>query len=422
MGAGKRDAGADHRRMGSPPVVIVGAGPAGAGLALLLASRGLAVTLVERQLDFAREFRGEAMTPSGLAALAAMGVDVERSGIAHARPTELEIYVERRLAFRVDAAAVRFDGPPPMMVSQPPLLEHLVAQASQHAGFRFLRGAAVRDLLPGAGGRVAGVRVATPAGEETLEASLVVGADGRASIVRRRGGFTAHERDTPLDVVWTRLPWPESWSSGAPARAYLAGGHLLLVLPAPGGGIQLAWIILKGTYGELRSRGTADWVREMATHASGDLAPHLRANAERETRPFLLSAATDRVTGWARPGALLIGDAAHTMSPVGGQGINLALRDAIVAANRLVPALRAGAGPAGLDEAAASIEAERGPEIDRIQTLASQPPRVVLGRGWLARLARRALPLALRLPLSRAAAARTAGVFLYGVTDVRLVV
>jgi 2-polyprenyl-6-methoxyphenol hydroxylase-like FAD-dependent oxidoreductase len=406
--------------MAGPPVVIVGAGPAGAGLALLLASRGLAVTLVERQRDFAREFRGEAMMPSGLAALAAMGVDVERSGIEHARPSELEIYVERRLAVRL-AAGIAFDGPTPLLVSQPQLLEHLVAEASRHAGFRFLRGATVRDLLH-AGGRVAGVRVETAEGEQTLEACVVVGADGRASVVRRRGGFTAHERGTPMDVVWVKLPWPEAWAVGAPVRAYVAGGHLLIVFPAPGGGIQLAWIILKGTYGELRSRGTSDWVREMAGHASGDLAPHLRAHAEQVVRPFLLDSVTDRVTGWARPGALLIGDAAHTMSPVAGQGINLALRDAIVAANRLVPALRAGAGPAALDAAAAEIEAERGPEIDRIQALAAQPPRIVLGRGWLARLVRLALPFALRLPLGRTGAGRVAGAFLYGVTDVRLTV
>jgi 2-polyprenyl-6-methoxyphenol hydroxylase-like FAD-dependent oxidoreductase len=408
--------------MATSPVVIVGAGPAGAGLALLLASRGIAVTLVERQLDFAREFRGEAMMPSGLAALAAMGVDVAQSGIAHSRPTELEVYVERRLALRIDAREVSFDGPPPLMVSQPALLEHLVAQAGRHAGFRLVRGASVRDLVGGAGGRVAGVRIATAAGEETLKASLVVGADGRASIVRRRGGFVAHERDTPLDVVWTKLPWPEAWSGTAPARAYVAGGHLLLAFPAPGGGLQLAWIILKGTYGELKSRGTADWVREMALHASADLAPHLRENAERETRPFLLSAVTERVIGWARPGVVLIGDAAHTMSPVAGQGINLALRDAIVAANRLVPPLRAGATPEALDEAAAGIEAERGFEIDRIQSLAAQPPRLVLGRGPLARLARRALPLALRLSPARNAAARTARLFLYGVAEVRLAV
>jgi 2-polyprenyl-6-methoxyphenol hydroxylase-like FAD-dependent oxidoreductase len=401
------------------PVLIVGAGPAGAGLALLLASRGVRVTLIERQRDFEREFRGELMMPSGLDALAAMGVDVERSGLPHSRPSELEIFIERRLALHVEVSPALFRGRPPLLVSQPALLEHLVALASAHPGFSFLRGSAVRDLLQ-ENGRIAGVRVETPAGEQRLPAALVIGADGRASIVRRRGGFVARERGTALDVVWTRMPWPEGFGDATPARGYVGGGHLLIAFRAPGGDLQLAWIIVKGSYGELMSRGVADWVRELADHAAADLAPHLRVHADQVTRPFLLSAVTDRVHGWARPGALVLGDAAHTMSPVGGQGINVALRDAIVAANRLVPALRAGADAAALDAAAAGIEAERGPEIDRIQRLAAQPPRLVLARGLLPRLARTALSGLLRLSLVRRGAGRGAAVFLYGVSEVEL--
>jgi 2-polyprenyl-6-methoxyphenol hydroxylase-like FAD-dependent oxidoreductase len=116
----------------------------------------------------------------------------------------------------------------------------------------------------------------------------------------------------------------------------------------------------------------------------------------------------------------VIGDAAHTMSPVGGQGINLALRDAIVAANQLVPALRGGADAAALDAAAATIEPERGPEIDRIQTLAAQPPRLVLARGLVPRLVRSALPWLLRLPLARSRAGGVGALFLNGVTEVKL--
>ncbi len=404
-------------RFSDLPVVIVGAGPAGAGLALLLASRGVRVTLIERQRDFEREFRGEAMMPSGLEALTAMGVEVERSALPHSRPTELEVFVERRRALRLDASS--FGVRAPLLVSQSALLEHLVSLASAHAGFTFMRGAAVRDLLH-ENGRVAGVRVETPQGEVRLPAVLVIGADGRASSVRRRGGFEARERGTPLDIVWTKLPWPDGWGESKPARGYIGGGHLLITFPSPDGGLQLAWIILKGSYGELKSRGIEDWVRELANHASADLAPHLRAHADRITRPFLLSAATDRVLGWARPGALVIGDAAHTMSPVGGQGINVALRDAIVAANRLVPVLRAGGDGAAIDAAAAGVEAERGPEIDRIQTLAAQPPRLVLARGALPRLVRSALPWLLRVPFVRAQAGRTASIFLNGVSEVKL--
>ena len=403
----------------SLPVVIVGAGPAGAGLALLLAARGVPVTLIERQLDFEREFRGEVMMPSGLAALDAMGICVEETALPQRRPSELQVYVERRLALRLTADAALFGGRTPLMLSQPALLEHLVALAGCRAGFRFLRGAAVRDLLH-ENGRVSGVRIETQAGEQLLRARLVIGADGRASIVRRRGGFEATQRGTPLDIVWTKLPWPEGWGDAVPARGYVAGGHLLITFPAPDAGLQLAWVILKGSYGELKSRGIEDWVREMANHTSADLAAHLRANAERLTRPFLLSAATDRVHGWARPGALVIGDAAHTMSPVGGQGINLALRDAIVAANHLVAPLCTGADAAALDAAAAAIEPERAPEIERIQTLAAQPPRLVLARGALPRLVRGLLPSLLRLPLVRSGVGRTAALFLHGVSEVKL--
>ena len=406
------------RAEGRPPVVIVGAGPAGAALALLLASRGIAATLIERQRDFEREFRGELMMPSGLAMLDAIGVEVAKTGVPYREPTELEVYVEGRRVLHLDARAGIFAGRTPLLVSQPALLEHLVALASRHASFRFLRGAAARELIF-EGGRVAGVRVETAEGEERLPAALVVGADGRASLVRRRGGFAASERGTPMDVVWTKLPWPADWTERS-ARGYVGGGHLLIVFPAPDGLLQLAWVIVKGAFGELKSRGVEDWVREMANHVSGDLAPHLRANAERVTRPFLLDAVTDRVAGWARPGALVIGDAAHTMSPVGGQGINVALRDAVVAANHLVPVLRAAGDAAALDAAAARVEAERGPEIDRIQRLAAQPPRLVIARGIVPRLARAALPALLRLPLARAQAARVGRTFLHGVSEVRL--
>src|SRR5262245_3918064 len=276
------------------PVAIVGAGPAGAGLALLLAERGVPVVLIERQRDFEREFCGEAMMPSGLEALDAMGIRVEDTTLPQQRPQELEVYVERQRALRLTADAALFGGRTPLMVSQPALLEMLVERAARSAGFRFLRGAAVRDLLH-EGGRVAGVRVETAEGEQRLRARLVVGADGRASIVRRRGGFEARERGTPMDVVWTRVPWPENWGETRPARAYLAGGHLMIAFPSPEGGLQIAWVILKGGYGELRSRGIEDWVREMANHTTGDLAAHLRANASRVMRPFLLSAVTDRV-------------------------------------------------------------------------------------------------------------------------------
>jgi len=158
----------------------------------------------------------------------------------------------------------------------------------------------------------------------------------------------------------------------------------------------------------------------MADHVTPDLAEHFRASAAAISRPFLLDAETDRVRGWAKPGVLLIGDAAHTMSPVGAQGINLALRDAVVALNQLVPALLADAGDAELDAAAARVEPERGPEIDAIQALAKRPPVVVMGTfpgaEWV-----RALALGfLTSRLGRIAAARAGAMFLFGTREVKL--
>jgi len=398
-------------------VAIVGGGPAGAALAQILASRGVQVALVERHSDFEREFRGEVLMPSGLRVLAEMGLAEPVAALPQRRPDRLLVHRNRRRVFEIDLSEAALPEAP-VALSQPHLLELLVERASDHAGFHVLRGVVARDLLV-EGDRVRGLRLQTRSGESELRCDLVVGADGRGSVVRHRGGFHAKSLGTPMDVVWCKLPWPDI-DPGQPARAYLGGGHLLLTLMAPDGRLQLAWVILKGTYGELRSRGVEEWVERMATHVDPALAAHLRAHVHDISRPFLLDARTERVQGWAAPGVLLLGDAAHTMSPVGGQGINVALRDAVVAANHLVPALRGGGGPAALDAAAARVEPERGPEIDRIQRLAAQPPRLVMRSGRPAAAARGLVLWLARWSWVQRAAAGTASDFLDGVTDVRL--
>jgi 2-polyprenyl-6-methoxyphenol hydroxylase-like FAD-dependent oxidoreductase len=406
----------------SSDVLIVGAGPAGAALAHVLAARGVSVTLVERQHDFAREFRGEGLMPSGVDALAQCGLGDLLDAVPHAVPDRLALYRDGKLVLSADPADVLPPGARAVIVSQPHLLEAIVARASAHAGFAFLRGAAVRDLLRDADGRVCGVRVEAEEGARELRARLVIGADGRASVVRRRGGFPVREIGAPLDVVWAKLPWPAFHGSGRPVRAYVGHAHLLLAIPAPDGLLQIAWVIRKGSFGALRSRGPEEWVREMGAHVSPDLAEHLRARASEITRPFLLDAETDRVLGWAKPGALLIGDAAHTMSPVGAQGINVALRDAVVAANHLVPALRGGASDAALDSAASRVEAERGPEIDAIQAFAKRPPLVVMGTFPGAELVRALVIAFLATPPGRAVVARLGGRLMFGVREVKLAV
>jgi 2-polyprenyl-6-methoxyphenol hydroxylase-like FAD-dependent oxidoreductase len=398
-------------------VIVVGAGPAGASLALLLADCGSEVVLVERQRDFAREFRGEVLLPSGVEALEQMGLAGRLETVPHVRPDALTLFLNRRVFAEIPATPEIFGTRLPIALSQPAFLEMLVEEAAKRPGFRLLRGATVRDLLRDPDGRVVGVRVQDDAGERELRGDLVIGSDGRASAVRRRGGFEAVEKAPPMDVVWCKLPSLPGLRGG---RFYLGRAHLLIAYATWGDRLQVAWAILKGSFGELRRRGVPQWVEEMAGHATPDLAAHLRAHASSISQPFLLDAVSDRVTRWSAPGVLRLGDAAHTSSPVGGQGLHLALRDSIVAANHLVPVLRGGAVPEALDAAARRIEAERLPEIEAVQRLQALPPRIVLSRSWWGEPLRRLLAVGVRTPLGRAVALRRGRLFPFGVTDVRL--
>jgi 2-polyprenyl-6-methoxyphenol hydroxylase-like FAD-dependent oxidoreductase len=402
-------------------VLVVGAGPAGAALAYLLARRGVEVSLLERQRDFAREFRGEFLMPSGIEALDQMGLGALLRSLPHAEPRSLELFVNRALALSLrpdgDGPGADFlGGRLPLAVSQPALLEAIVEEAAKHPGFRLIRGASVRDLLREKG-RVVGVRAHTAEGESLLRADFVVGADGRASAVRRRGDFAVSEQAPPMDVVWFKLPALGDFRG---ARGYLGRGHLLIAYHAWDDRLQIAWAILKGAFGELRRQGVPEWVEEMARHVTPDLAAHLRAHRDALVHPFVLDAVSDRVTRWSAPGVLLVGDAAHTMSPVGGQGLNVALRDAIVAANELVPALREGAKPEALDRAARAVEAERLPEIAAIQRAQSIPPRIVFSRAWWGEPLRRGIAAVLRAGVGTRIAASRAGLFLFGAAPVRL--
>lgn len=395
-------------------VAIVGAGPAGASLAYLLARRGIAVTLVERRRDFSREFRGEVLMPSGVQALEQMGLKDQLAQLPAYTQHSGEVYMNGRRLFDVDldAVEVRF-----VAVSQPALLELLVAEAAGSPSFRLVRGASVRELIRD-GGRVAGVRIHIDDREEDIRADLVVGADGRNSVVRRQAGLSARHVSPPMDIVWCKLPCPEDWLG---VRGYAGRGHLLVAYHTWGDALQLGWVILKGTFGELRARGIEQWVEEMAHHVSPDFAEYLRANSSAVQKPFLLDTVSDCVDRWNVPGALVIGDAAHTMSPVGGQGINVALRDTIVTANHLVPLLQSPAlDLAALDQAARAIEAERMPEVSQLQVLQAQPPKLVLSHAWWGEPLRRIVGALLRRPGFRRRAAARVSAFFYGTTEVRL--
>jgi 2-polyprenyl-6-methoxyphenol hydroxylase-like FAD-dependent oxidoreductase len=219
--------------------------------------------------------------------------------------------------------------------------------------------------------------------------------------------------------VQAAVPLPDFMR--ARVRGCLGAGHFAIVFESPDGLLQLGWAIDKGAYGDIRSGGIEHWVEQLAQNVPADLAAWIRAHADQVTHPFLLDVVCDHLDVWSAPGVLLLGDAAHPMSPVGAQGINIALRDAVVAANHLGPALLAGAGTEELDRAAQRVTAERLPEVRVIQSLQRNAPRVLFQRTLASKLIMRFVaPLLLRTGLAAIGARRIFGLFARGTERVTL--
>jgi 2-polyprenyl-6-methoxyphenol hydroxylase-like FAD-dependent oxidoreductase len=218
-----------------------------------------------------------------------------------------------------------------------------------------------------------------------------------------------------FDVVWGHVEG--QFLDGRTARGYIGNGHLLIIYPSPEGHMQIGWVIDKGTFGDIRKMG-ADWIGEIVPHVSPDLRNFLVANKSGLAHPFLLDVICDRLREWTMPGLLLIGDAAHPMSPVGGQGINVALRDAVVTANHLGRALKMRSDEATLDFAARNIQAERWPEIVTIQDMQQLAPRFVVSNSLLSRIVVSAPMIAFAKTFLAGTIARQFAPFLNGVTRV----
>jgi len=400
-------------------VIIVGAGPAGASLAYLLARRGIEVTLLERQTDFEREFRGEGLMPSGVDAFAQMGLKAELDALPYGHLAAAELYRNGRRLLRFNMPQDLTGSAGPRFISQPEVLEMIVAQASRFPLFHMERGALAQDLIR-ENGRVAGVRLYSRDHPREVRGDFVVGADGRGSVLRRTSGL--HEQRFPqgFDVVWCKVPMPPFFENGTLVRVYVGRGHFVFMFPAADGRVQVAWIIEKGTFGEIHRQGPEAWIADMCAHVSPDLAEHLRRCASQVTQPFLLNVVSDRLERWTAPGLLLIGDAAHPMSPVGAQGINIALRDALVAANHLVPVLAAGASAPEIDAAAARVQQKRLLEVSTIQKLQERPPAILFEKTMGSRLALRLLPLLVRLGVAQRFAGSVVQRFAFGVSRVTL--
>ena len=364
-------------------VIIVGAGPAGGVLAYLLAKTGIKVTVLERHIDFHREFRGEILMPSGLQPLAQIGLWQQFSDVPQVMLNGVNAFINGHHAASVTFDDQLFGDFSPRWVSQPHFLEMIVAQCNQFKNFELLRGTRVRDLLID-NNRVVGVTAETGQVRKALTADLVIGADGRTSSVRRGLKLPVRSDVMPMDIVWLKVPAPVD--IGAQIRVYIGHGRLLIAAPTYDHQLQLGFIIKKGSFKTFREPGHARLLDEIAKYVDPRLKDHLGQHRDSISNPFLLSTVSDCLSDWSYPGGFLIGDAAHTMSPVGGQGLNIAIRDAIVSANHLIPALSSGKPLTLLIETTRRIQAERNAEVNSIQKLQALPPKVLLSNAWWARL------------------------------------
>lgn len=347
-----------------PHVLIVGAGPTGATLALLLLQRGIQVTLVEAAKDFQRVFRGEGLMPSGLAALDQMGLGSLLATVPHRPLDSWQFMLGDRLLF---AAAEPMGCPYPCtLVSQPALLSAIIDKAKEFDAFTFLPGVAVKDLV-WQGKRCTGVILGDG---QAIKADLVIGADGRHSTVRDRAGLELEVQPKTFDVLWFKLPVHPRFIEENIFLSVLRGDRGFSVFHgAEDNKLQLAWVLFPDETGDWKH---TNWSETLANVAPHWLAEHFRHCTDAIESPRRLSVIVGRAPCWHKPGLLLLGDAAHPMSPVRAQGINMALRDVIVAANYLVPLLQAGAEPDTIDHAFSQIQTEREAEIIPAQALQTE--------------------------------------------------
>jgi 2-polyprenyl-6-methoxyphenol hydroxylase-like FAD-dependent oxidoreductase len=342
-------------------IIIVGAGPAGATFALLLAKRGISVKLIEASSNFRRVFRGEGLMPSGLNAIEQMGLLSILERIPHRPLAGWDFLIENRSLFRVEEP-IEFEGKPCTLVSQPHLLEAIVEEASNYSNFEFIRGTPVQDLLWNEE-RVAGVKLSD---DRELFADLVIGADGRNSLLRQKANLTIEQQAQSFDILWFKLPDLQDFDGRNVFYSIVKGTNAFGLFRGSEGNIQIGWALHEGFAGDWKQ---IDWSKMLASVSPPWLAEHLQKNADKIDRPVLLSVIVGRCPRWYTSGLLLLGDAVHPMSPIRAQGINMALRDVVVAANYLLPLLSEKSNLEAIDRILPKIQSEREPEIIKIQQL-----------------------------------------------------
>jgi 2-polyprenyl-6-methoxyphenol hydroxylase-like FAD-dependent oxidoreductase len=329
---------------------IVGGGPAGMMLGVLLARAGVDVTVLEKYPDFFRDFRGDTIHPSTLQLLYELGWLDDFLKIPHDEMTGVGANIAGELVHVADFTHLPTHCKFIAFMPQWDFLDFLASHGRAYPTFHLLMETEGTGLIE-SGGRVTGVRAKTKDGELDVTADLVVGTDGRHSTIRSAAGFEVENLGAPMDVLWMRIPKKD----GDPVQPLgtMNGGRILVLIDRREYW-QCAFIIPKGTFEQLKAAGIAALQDDIA-----EAVPALRdrvGQIDDWAKVSLLEVRVDRLNRWHRPGVLCIGDAAHAMSPIGGIGINLAVQDAVASANALAGPLRAG--PVG-EDVLARIQARR---------------------------------------------------------------
>lgn len=330
--------------------VIAGAGPGGLLLGLLLARAGIDVTVVEKHNDFLRDFRGDTVHPSTLEIMDELGLLEGLLKIPHTKAPKLQAEIGGRTVTIADFSRLPLKCRFIVFMPQWDFLSYLAQEAKRYGNFRLVMAAEVAGLTE-QDGRVTGLRATTPQGLLEVNARLVIGADGRNSVVRDKAGLEVESFGTASDVLWMKLSHapddpPYTMGHGGPRQGF--------VMIDRGDYWQCGYVVRKGSFADVRENGLEAF--RAAVAAVSPLPADRMEEIVSWDDVHLLNIRIDRLKRWWKPGLLCIGDAAHAMSPIGGFGINLAIQDAVATANII-------AGPLSRDKLTdrdlAAVEARR---------------------------------------------------------------
>ncbi|MFF2751479.1 FAD-dependent oxidoreductase [Kitasatospora sp. NPDC058048] len=368
-------------------VCVVGGGPAGLTLAVELAKRSVSVVVLEQSGHFNRSFRGESVSPDSVWLLERLGLLDALDG-AYQQMHHMEIVDGGRTVMRADFDDFPYPHPYPVELPQPALLSALAEVGEGLPGFTLLRRATAVALEQDGHGTVTGVRARTPDGEITVRAALTVGADGRFSKVREMAGLPYRKVPLDRDVVWLKLPFPAEWDDRT-YRIRIRGDQHGLFIPTHPDSVRVGFNIPKGGLKELRAKGLNALYERL-----DQLAPELSGAVRQEITSWsdtsMLDIFTSVVPNWSMPGLVLVGDAAHTLTPILGQGVNHAIIDAVTLAPLLERAFTAGGGPA-VTRATAQFQRSREEPVSRSRGLQLRQERLFALHGPLGGTLRRSL-------------------------------